>query len=237
MNLVSGITVEHRAARTVIAGEQAVCDPSGALFLPDDRLLVVSDLHLEKGSSYARRGSFLPPYDTAATLRRLGVVIARYRPSVIVSLGDSFHDAGGSGRMPETFRNHLLGLMTGREWYWIAGNHDPVAPEGLPGRSVGELALGDLVFRHEPTVERAEGEIAGHLHPGARIVRRGRSVRRACFACDGSRLIMPAFGSLTGTLNVLDEAFAGLFRREFLMAYMLGKDRVFPIAGGLLKPA
>nr|WP_274427249.1 ligase-associated DNA damage response endonuclease PdeM [Chelativorans sp. YIM 93263] len=233
---MSRIDVVPRTAEITVAGECAVCDPSGALFLPADGLLVVSDLHLEKGSSYARRGSFLPPYDTLATLHRLGAVIAHYRPSMVVSLGDSFHDGGGAGRMPEAFREHLLGLMSGREWFWVAGNHDPAPPEGLPGRWIDELALGSLVFRHEPT-SGVEGEIAGHLHPGARIVRRGRSVRRACFACDGSRLIMPAFGSLTGALNVLDRAFAGLFLHEALTAYMMGKDRVYPISADLLRPA
>ncbi|WP_309082535.1 ligase-associated DNA damage response endonuclease PdeM [Chelativorans sp.] len=222
------------AIEITVAGERAICDPSGALFLPADGVLVVSDLHLETGSSYARRGSFLPPYDTMATLRRLQTVIARLQPSAVISLGDSFHDAGGSGRMPEIFRDHLLALMGGRDWFWVAGNHDPVPPEGLPGRSVSELALGSLVFRHEP-LRGAEGEIAGHLHPGARIVQRGRSVRRACFACDGARMVMPAFGSLTGTLNVLDRAFAGLFSPDSLMAYMLGQDRVYPISGGQLR--
>lgn len=225
------------ALEIAVAGERAVCDPSGALFLPTDRLLVVSDLHLEKGSSYARRGSMLPPYDTAATLTQLAAVVARHQPATIISLGDSFHDAGGAGRMPEVFRERLLSLMAGREWYWISGNHDPAAPEGLPGHWVEELALGGLVFRHEPSKSGAQGEIAGHLHPGARIVRRGRSVRRACFACDSARLVMPAFGSLTGTLNILDRAFAGIFRRDALTAYMLGANRVYPIAGAMLRPA
>ncbi|MCT9000053.1 ligase-associated DNA damage response endonuclease PdeM [Chelativorans intermedius] len=218
-----------------LAGLRAVCDPSGALFLPSESLLVVSDLHLEKGSSYARRGSMLPPYDTAATLDRLADAVRRHRPAVVVSLGDSFHDTGGAGRMPEAFRARLSEMMAGRAWYWIAGNHDPAPPEGLAGQWVETLALGGLVFRHAPTPGPAEGEVAGHLHPGARIVRRGRSVRRACFASDGSRLVMPAFGSLTGTLNLLAPAFSGLFCRERLTAYMLGAERVYPIAGVLLR--
>lgn len=236
MNVMNGMAAFTEAVEVAIAGERALCDPSGALFLPSDRLLVVSDLHLEKGSSYARRGAFLPPYDTAATLKRLHKVIARLRPDAVISLGDSFHDGGGAARLPDVFREHLLALMDGRSWFWVAGNHDPAPAEGLPGDWVSELAAGKLVFRHEPE-PGAEGEIAGHLHPGARIVRRGRSVRRACFACDGARLVMPAFGSLTGNLNVLDRAFSGLFRREQLTAYMLGRNRVYPIAGGMLRPA
>lgn len=224
------------AVQTSIAGERAVCDPSGALFLPAASVVVISDLHLEKGSAYARRGTFLPPYDTAKTLKRLQNVIARFRPRSVISLGDSFHDRQGSSRLPSVFRAHLEALMRGREWFWIAGNHDPDPPEALPGNWVSELALGELVFRHEPK-NGAEGEIAGHLHPGARIVQRGQSVRRPCFACDGKRLIMPAFGSLTGSLNVLDRAFSQLLCRDALVAYMLGSNRVYPIASSQLRPA
>lgn len=219
-----------------IAGEIAVCDRRGVLYLPEHELLVVSDLHLEKGSSLARRGTLAPPYDTAATLLRLQAVIADYRPSVVVSLGDSFHDGEGAARMHDTFRAQLEALMAGRDWFWVAGNHDPEAPAGLPGRTVREIVVGALSFRHEPSRERVEGEISGHLHPCARIVQRGRSVRRRCFAGDGGRMIMPAFGAYTGSLNVLDRAYAGLFRRESLTAYMLGARRVFALPGSLLRP-
>lgn len=232
------MTTGARAAHAIeIGGERAVCDPSGALFFPDLSLLAVSDLHLEKSSSFARRGSFLPPYDTAATLTRLSAVIAAYDPGIVISLGDSFHDGGGAARMPEPFRHKLEALIAGRDWYWVSGNHDPDPPSDLPGRPAHEIAVCGLTFRHEPTSAGGAGEIAGHLHPGARIVRNGRSVRRPCFASDGERLIMPAFGSLTGTLNVLDRAYAGLFSRERLMAYMLGARRVYPIAGVMLAPA
>ncbi len=234
MSVIEKVAAVGEVVEVSILEERAVCDPSGALFLPADQLLIVSDLHLEKGSSYARRGSFLPPYDTFATIKRLSAVIGRYRPQAVVSLGDSFHDRGGAGRLPDPIRQHLIALMKGREWYWVAGNHDPAPPEGLPGSWVSELALSSLILRHEPALG-AKGEIAGHLHPGARIVRRGRSVRRACFACDGTRLVMPAFGSLAGSLNVLDRAFAGLFQREQLTAYMLGQERVYPVAGGMLR--
>lgn len=233
MNLYAKIETRPGGPAIRIAGENVLCDASGALFLTRESILVVSDLHLEKGSSYARRGSFIPPYETGETLKRLEVVIGRYRPTAVISLGDSFHDDGGAGRMPHIYREQLVALMSGRDWFWVTGNHDPSAPEGLPGQSVAELALGNLIFRHMP--EGEEGEIAGHLHPGARIVQRGRSVRRACFATDSLRMVMPAFGCLTGTLNVLDRAFAGLFRREHLVAYMLGKAQVYPIAGSQLR--
>ena len=220
-----------------IAGERAICDRRGALFFPDFSLLAVSDLHLEKGSSAARRGSMLPPYDTAATLACLKAVIDDLEPRTVVSLGDSFHDGEASARMPEVFRARLAAMMAGRDWFWVSGNHDPDPPEGVHGESVRELSIGSVVFRHEPAASPGVlGEIAGHLHPGARIVQRGRSIRRRCFATDGNRLIMPAFGSYTGSLNVLDRAFAGLFRSDGLIAHMLGADRTYPIAGTMLRP-
>jgi DNA ligase-associated metallophosphoesterase len=225
-----------RAEEIEIAGERAVCDQHGVLYFPELDLLAVSDLHLEKGASYARRGSFVPPYDTTATLLRLQAVIARYDPGMVISLGDSFHDGNGAAQMPDLLRGQLTGLMAGRDWFWVAGNHDPDAPEGLPGETVRELAIGNLVFRHEPSAVPITGEIAGHLHPCARIVQRGRSVRRRCFASDGRRLIMPAFGAYTGSLNVLDHAYAGLFSREAFMAYMLGARRIYAIAGSMLRP-
>jgi DNA ligase-associated metallophosphoesterase len=228
--------LEESEAAIRIAGEAALADRRGALFVPAHRLLVVSDLHLEKGSSLARRGKLIPPYDSAATLALLGAVVAEYRPAAVVSLGDSFHDTGGAERLHSSLRTQLEALMTGRDWFWIAGNHDPDLPAGLPGNAVRELAVGALVFRHEPSPEAAPGEVAGHLHPCARIVQRGRSVRRRCFASDGSRMVMPAFGAYTRSLNVLDRAYAGLFRRERLTAYMVGADRVFTIPGALLRP-
>lgn len=237
MNFAPAIRTAARAANEIqIVGDEAVCDHGGALYFPAFRLLAVSDLHLEKGSSFARRGVLAPPYDTVATLLALQAIIARYEPLIVISLGDSFHDGEGAARLPEAFKAHLLALMAGRDWFWITGNHDPLPPADLPGSTVAELAISTLRFRHEPSPGEARGEIAGHLHPCARIVQRGKSVRRRCFASDGSRLIMPAFGAFTGSLNVLDRAYGGLFNRESLTAYMLGDGRVYPIAGAKLRP-
>jgi DNA ligase-associated metallophosphoesterase len=234
----AAVSIQAARAREAfaLAGERVVCDERGVLFFPEISLLAVSDLHLEKGSSFARRGALLPPYDTAATLLRLQAVIANYDPKMVVSLGDSFHDGDGAERLPEMFRQQIEAMAVGRDWFWIAGNHDPDAPAGLPGESVRELQVGALSFRHEPSASIIDGEIAGHLHPCARIVQRGRSVRRRCFASDGHRIVMPAFGSYTGSLNVLDRAYAALFRWERFFAYMLGRDRVFAIARPMLRP-
>ncbi len=232
----SYFAADGKAAEIAIAGLTALCDRRGALYFPALRLLCVSDLHLEKGSSLARRGILVPPYDTVATLLRLQAVIDDYRPRVVVSLGDSFHDRDGAARLPDAIRGELAAMMAGRDWFWVLGNHDPQPPAGLPGETVDLLAVSGVTFRHEPVAKGGEGEIAGHLHPCARIVQRGRSVRRRCFASDGTRIVMPAFGSFTGSLNVLDRAYAGLFRRDGLMAYMMGTDRIFAIGASMLRP-
>ncbi len=217
-----------------VAGVGAVCDPAGALYLPDLDLLVVSDLHLEKGAAFARRGQLLPPYDTLSTLRRLETVVTRYNPAIVVSLGDNFHDRVGSALMPPDFRAMIAAMARSREWIWINGNHDPDGTVDLPGRCADELRFGNLVFRHEPSLIDGRAEIAGHLHPSATVRRREKSVRRACFATDGARLLMPAFGVLTGGLDLRHRAFSGLFDQAALIAHLLGRDRVYSVRFGSL---
>lgn len=214
-----------------IEGVAAVCDPLGALYLPDSRTLVVSDLHLEKGAAFARRGMMLPPYDTALTLQLLELVIARYGPARVISLGDSFHDRQGAAGLPSACDDTLRSLIAGREWFWIAGNHDPDQPGDLDGHSVQELYFDGLCFRHEPAADpqAACGEIAGHLHPAARVVRRNKGVRRPCFATDGKRLVLPSFGVMTGGMNLRHPAFNGLFDRHLLTAHLLGRERIYSV--------
>ena len=211
-----------------IAGVTLVADLLGALYWDDERLLVVSDLHLEKGSSFAMRGVLLPPYDTVATLGRLGAVIARFNPATVIALGDSFHDRDAHGRLSPANRDILTALQARRDWIWISGNHDPDLPSDLGGSVAAEVAVGAVAFRHEPT--GACGEIAGHLHPKARVSRRGRSIERRCFAGDGTRVVMPAFGAYTGGLNIRDAAFARLFGGAAFTAHVLGDNRLHAIA-------
>jgi DNA ligase-associated metallophosphoesterase len=217
-----------RVATVDVAGVTLVADLSGTLFWEDERLLVVSDLHLEKGSSFATRGVLLPPYDTVATLGRLGAVIARHDPRTVIALGDSFHDRNAHHRLSTPDRDAIAGLQARRDWIWISGNHDPALPSDLGGVVAHEVAIGPIAFRHEPT--GAAGEIAGHLHPKARVSTRGRSMERRCFACDGERAVMPAFGAYTGGLSIRDAAFSKIFQTLGFMAHVLGDNRLHSIA-------
>ena len=216
-----------RASTVSVAGASLLADFSGALFWEEQSLLVVSDLHLEKGSSFAARGVLLPPYDTVATLGRLAAVIARHDPRMVIALGDSFHDRDAHQRLSRTDRDALTALQARRDWIWISGNHDPVLPSDLGGVVASEVAIGPIAFRHEPT--GAPGEIAGHLHPKARVPTRGRTMERRCFACDGERAVMPAFGAYTGGLSIRDPAFAKIFASLGFTAHVLGDNRVHTI--------
>ncbi len=199
----------------------------GALWWEAERVLVVSDLHFEKGSAYAARGQLLPPYDTGATLDLVEALCAEYRPRTVISLGDSFHDRSAELRLPEIYAARIRALTASCDWVWVEGNHDPDPPEELGGRATHCLRIGPIVFRHEPTGEA--GEIAGHLHPAVKVKGKARSLRRRCFATDGSRLIMPAMGAFTGGLNILDEAFVPIFPDGF-SPFALGAERVYQIA-------
>ena len=219
-----------------VAGTALVADPSGALYEQASGALIVADLHLEKGSSFARRGSFLPPYDTATTLGRLARLVDVYRPRAVIALGDSFHDRGGPGRLSVADRQSIALLQQGRDWIWISGNHDPEPPAGCGGEAAHEMPLGLLTLRHEPRPGASIGELAGHLHPVAKVAVRGRGLRRRCFATDGARIVLPAFGAYTGGLNVCDAAFGGLFAPQAFTAWMLGETGVYAIAGQGLRP-
>lgn len=217
-----------------LRGELLTPLPEGGLWWSAQKTLVVSDLHLEKGSSFAARGQMLPPYDTSATLAIVERLVQRLQPDRVISLGDSFHDRKAETRMDEADAVRVRTLTRQTDWVWVEGNHDPDPPEHLGGRASKVLRMADLVFRHEPTGE--SGEVAGHLHPCAKVVSRVRALRRRCFATDGERLIMPAMGAFTGGLNVLDEAFTPCFPDGGMMVFAMSREAVIPISSKRLIP-
>lgn len=215
--------------------ERLMLDPAGLLAWPAQRLLVVADLHLEKGSAFAARGAgLLPPYDTRETLARLQLAIRRWRPARLIALGDSFHDRDGATRLGAEDLALLRRMLQGIETLWVLGNHDPVAPAALPGSAAAEWREGAVLFRHQAQPGAVAGfEVSGHFHPKATMPTRCGGVTRPCFVTDGRRLILPAFGAYTGGLPVADPAIAGLLPRGG-RAFLLGRDRLFamPLAAG-----
>jgi hypothetical protein len=211
-----------------VNGETLLLDVCGAAFARAHDTLIFSDLHFEKGSSYARGRQFLPPYDTASTLLRMARAIDRHKPARVIALGDSFHDKDAADRLGPKERGMLEAMGQRSSFIWITGNHDPHPPAWLGGEIAETWRMGGLVFRHEPCTAFEPGEVAGHLHPCASVAKWGRSVRRRCFVSDGLRLILPSFGAYTGGLDVGEAAISSLFAGPF-HAYMLGQSRVYAI--------
>lgn len=216
------------AAPLHLAGERLMLDPMGVVSWPARRTLAVSDLHLEKGSHFAARGHFVPPYDTRETLAKLALAVRRYHPARLVLLGDSFHDPGGCQRMAPADCATLGRILASvEEVVWVLGNHDPIAPVGLPGIAVNVFSDGPLTFRHEAD-PGAMGELSGHFHPKATLATRAGAISRPCFATDARRVILPSFGAYTGGLDVRDPALGGLFPRGGRV-FMLGPDRLYSV--------
>ena len=222
------------AAMVSLNGAELMLDPSGAAWWAERSTLLVADLHLEKGSSFAKGGRLLPPYDTRATLERLAVVLRRYRPARVIALGDSFHDREAAARMAAADAALLERLVAEHEWIWIAGNHDPAPPTALGGSVRAELALAPLVFRHQPEPGYVAGEVCGHFHPKAAVRARGRRISGRCFVTDGGRMVLPAFGAYTGGLDALDPAISELFERQ-VRVYLIGREAIYLFAAERLE--
>ena len=227
----------HARRAVPINGARLQPDLSGALVWPERGVLIVADLHLEKGSHYhGRSRHFLPPYDSAATLDDLEDVLARHEPATVICLGDSFHDGGAVHRLSDAICARIAALTARHTWIWIAGNHDPAPAADLGGEVHDEIVLGGLVFRHAADPDhRPAGEVSGHYHPKAAVRVRGRRVSARCFAGDGRRLILPAFGAYTGGLNVLAPALRGLLGNRFA-AHLIGRNGVYSYRADALIP-
>lgn len=183
------------------AGETFFATADGALFWPEQQALLVADLHLEKASWFARVGQFLPPYDSHATLSALAAQVERTGAQRLFCLGDSFHDRFGCDRLPAAARELLTGLTGRLDWTWIVGNHDPGFADHCGGRLADEVVIRGIVLRHEAVRGEPRPEMSGHFHPKLRLHLKGRNVSRRCFVASATKLIFPAFGSLTGGLD------------------------------------
>ena len=204
-------------------------DPAGALWWPEQSLLAVADLHFEKGSACAMRGHLVPPWDTRATLERLGVLLRRYSPRLVLALGDSFHDNGGASRLMAADTVTLAAMAASHQFVWLLGNHDPLPPDNISGMATELWECEGLIFRHQAV--GTGPEICGHHHPKASVVTRARVVTRPCFVASAQRLMLPAFGAYTGGLDVRHPAISRLFPFG-ARAFLVGRDRLFAFSLG-----
>ena len=197
-----------------INGQDVICNADGTALFEGGRLLVVSDLHLEKGKALSATAP-IPQFDTDETLAALEHAAATHKPEKILFLGDSFHRAHLAQALDARHRARIEAMAEGREMIWIVGNHDPELPEFLPGIACEDYLTNGIWFRHIATEGAIEGgEVSGHYHPKVRIKTRARSISGKCFIHDGMRMIMPAFGAYTGGLSVFNEAIAQFYPNE-----------------------
>lgn len=228
---------ENPAAEQILefefGGASLVADRSGALWWPDESTLLVADLHLEKGSGFAATGQMIPPYDSGSSLARLARLVETYAPERVVCLGDSFHDEQADKRLPEPYREVLTGLIEGRSWLWVRGNHDPRPPAELGGEAVLQAEICGLTLRHE-AASRIRPEVSGHFHPKASIRVRHQRVTGRCFVFDERRLMLPAFGAYTGGLSVRAPEIRTLFG-ENAQVLMIGARRMFAFPLGSVR--
>ena len=213
--------------RFSFSGHELMALPQGALFWPARRALLVADLHLEKASWFAKGGQMLPPYDSIATLADLSAIAAATDAAEIWCLGDSFHDSAGCDRLPAEARELLTALTARTRWTWITGNHDPGIADHCGGEIVEEAEVDGLLLRHEADPDEPRPELSGHFHPKLRLHLRGRLVSRRCFVATESKLILPAFGALTGGLDA--------HHPEIVRAVGSGAEALVPVQDRLLR--
>jgi len=212
-------------------------DYSGALYAPDFETLIVADLHFEKASTlYEKTGSAYPPFDTHDTLLRLGDAIDRQKPKRLILLGDTWHDEFGYVRMQSVDHQLMKDLITRTETVFVSGNHDESAVGSGGPAMISEIKLGDVVLRHEPQEDTNKYQICGHLHPVAKLIQKGRAIRRRCFLISDRQCILPAMGTLTGGLNCLDPVYDRFISRENRRAILLGRNRLFQLGMKTLLP-
>jgi DNA ligase-associated metallophosphoesterase len=209
------------------AGQQFLATPEGALYWPAQGALLVADLHLEKASWFARIGQMLPPYDSIATLTALQHDIGRSGAARLFCLGDSFHDRFGCDRLPSDARALLIALTERVDWVWITGNHDAGLIDHCGGRIEEEVTIAGIVLRHEAVEGDPMPEMSGHYHPKLRLAMKGRSVSRRCFVASATKLILPAYGTLTGGLDA--------HHPEILRKVGPGASALVPVTDRLLR--
>lgn len=224
-------TAEQLGADILFGGQIFTALADRALYWPQQRALIVADLHFEKGSAMAATGQFLPPYDSHDILARLRQQAQRVQAQRIYCLGDSFHDQRAAARMPEAISEDLRQLAARHQIIWIAGNHDGLSGSAWGGEVADEVLMDGIILRHQSKADEVRPEISGHYHPKLRLHLRGRSLSRPCFLHSENRLLMPAFGSYTGGMDARSREFAGLFQQKNYQALLVaGKDLLsFPL--------
>lgn len=225
--------LDSSSCRILLSGKSFVADHTGALYWPAEKTLIVSDLHLEKGSYLTDEGVVLPPYDTSSVFEKLEEALDRYDPHRVIALGDSF-STDADAYLSAHDADWLYDLMEERDWYWICGPEQAEVPECFGGTVLPHVTLGGIKFRYEPVRAPVSHEIAGRMHPVAQISEYGHVMRGRCYVSNGMRLILPSMGKYSAGANVLGSTFDSLLGHEGLFVWAINAGRVMQVASGQL---
>jgi DNA ligase-associated metallophosphoesterase len=223
-----GLRQGRRMVPFSFANEEMRLVAGRALFWPRENALLIADLHLEKASFFAQSGQMLPPYDSRETLGRIANALRETGARRVFCLGDNFHDSAGTERLEDHAAGMLAALTRATDWIWITGNHDLEArPEA--GMLADELEISGLILRHQAMRGETRPELSGHYHPRLVVAARGRHISRPCAVASETRLILPAFGALTGGMSAADPAIVAALQPAQAI------DALLPAAGRLVQ--
>ena len=204
----------------------------GILFWLEKKIAIVSDLHLEKGSSFASLGQFIPPFDSEETLKKLINFFKTHEVQTIILLGDTFHDGGALNRMSSKVKSIFDSLVENYEIIFVLGNHENKMKSAFI-KFYERYIVDDIYFLHEAVLEK-KYQISGHFHPVASLKINSKQITEKCLIHSENHIIMPAFGEFTGGLNINNPVFKPFLNRNYYI-YFLTKKSVYKFASHDIK--
>jgi hypothetical protein len=204
----------------------------GILFWLEKKIAIISDLHLEKGSSFASSGQFIPPYDSEETLKKLINFLKTHEVQTIILLGDTFHDRGALNRMSSKVKSIFDSLVENYEIIFVLGNHENKMKSAFI-KFYERYIVDDIHFLHEAVLEK-KYQISGHFHPVASLKINSKQITEKCLIHSENHIIMPAFGEFTGGLNINNPVFKPFLNRNYYI-YFLTKKSVYKFASHDIK--
>ena len=218
--------------RIVFCGQHFILDALGCMFHIESKTLVFSDLHLEKGSYLISQGNPLPMIDTLDTILKIQKCIDVYKPETVIALGDSLHDVHALERMHPDDKAFIMKICQSvQHWHWIMGNHDknPEKQDLFTQFNFSSKIVTEQ-FQYVHDVENTDlPQIIGHFHPKASINIGPQTIRGKCFLITEKLIVMPAFGTFTGGLDIHSEAIEKLLNGQTYQCYLLKRSKVWQI--------
>lgn len=181
--------------------------PEKALYWPDRKMVFLADTHFGKAASFWKMGIPVPGNSTEEDCSRMARLLCKLKAESLVFLGDFLH---AKAARTDTIRDTILLWRKNfprLQLHLVRGNHDLHAGDPWPELQIqchpDPWGLESFDCRHIPASSAIHPYLAGHLHPSYRISGKGQKpIISPCFVVSPEKIILPAFGSFTGTLKV-----------------------------------